>query len=481
MVLVPPVILSSLPSSRVFISVYYSNQRRNLVSGAVLLCNSAQEVITSSPYQYTNITSCVPRERHIFSFQTLTSSSCHSQSQRWNGNSKRTFSSKSSASKRDYYQVLGVSKSADASEIKKAYFALAKKYHPDVNKDNPESATEKFKEATEAYEVLSDKEKRQLYDQFGHAGVDPNAQFHNSDFGGGFADFGGTGFHFHQSGNINIDAEELFEAFFGGGGGGFRTGGGRRSRGPRRGADIQMQIQISLREAYAGCNKDLHLKYQERNEKTGRTEVKERSVEVDIPPGIDTGMNLRLAGKGAEGDPGAPKGNLLIQVIVEESDGYFHRDGADLYVETPISITQAILGGTVDVKTMEGMVEMKIPKGCQHGTKLMLRGKGMPRINNKNSRGNQIVQIKIEIPKKITARQEELLREFDDEMQSSGLGISGRIAKCAESAYEKIFGTKKHEKKGTNTTSATTDSNNNAKNESKFQQEEEEYPKQQQA
>jgi len=100
-----------------------------------------------------------------------------------------------------------VSKSADASEIKKAYFALAKKYHPDVNKDNPESATEKFKEATEAYEVLSDKEKRQLYDQFGHAGVDPNAQFHNSDFGGGFADFGGTGFHFHQSGNINIDAE----------------------------------------------------------------------------------------------------------------------------------------------------------------------------------------------------------------------------------------------------------------------------------
>jgi len=349
--------------------------------------------------------------------------------------------------------VLGVSKSADASEIKKAYFALAKKYHPDVNKDNPESATEKFKEATEAYEVLSDKEKRQLYDQFGHAGVDPNAQFHNSDFGGGFADFGGTGFHFHQSGNINIDAEELFEAFFGGGGGGFRTGGGRRSRGPRRGADIQMQIQISLREAYAGCNKDLHLKYQERNEKTGRTEVKERSVEVDIPPGIDTGMNLRLAGKGAEGDPGAPKGNLLIQVIVEESDGYFHRDGADLYVETPISITQAIL---------------------------MLRGKGMPRINNKNSRGNQIVQIKIEIPKKITARQEELLREFDDEMQSSGLGISGRIAKCAESAYEKIFGTKKNEKKGTNTTTASTDSND-AKNESKFQQEEEEYPKQQQA
>lgn len=380
---------------------------------------------------------------------------------------KRVFSS----SKKDFYQVLGVPKSAEASEIKKAYFALAKKYHPDVNKDNPDVATEKFKEATEAYEILSDKEKRQLYDQFGHAGVDPNANFTGGDnpFGGGFGDFGGGGFHFHQSGgSMNIDAEELFEAFFGGG---RSRGGNRRPKGPRRGADLQMQIQISLKDAFDGCTKDLHLRYQERNEKTGKSEIKERTVEVDIPAGIDTGMNLRLAGKGAEGEgPGAPRGNLLVQVIVEESDGYFHRDGADLYVEVPISITQAILGGTVDVKTMSGMVEMKIPKGCQNGTKMMLRGKGMPRVNNKTSRGNQIVQIQIEIPKRITPKQEQLLREFDDEMKNSGLGISGRIAKCAETAYEKIFGSK------TKNEAAKTDGTSN---EEKHQDEEEDFPKQQ--
>ena len=280
-----------------------------------------------------------------------------------------------------------------------------------------------------------------MYDQFGHAGVDPNFQQGNpfggggggggNPFEGGF-NFGDGSFHFSSSGGggQQIDPEELFDAFFG--------GGARRRRGPRRGADLQMHVRLSFEEAVFGAKKDLHLRYQVLNQQSGQIEIKERDVEVDTPPGIDTGMNLRLSGQGAEGDPGAPRGNLLVQVLVEEDD-YFHREGSDVHTEVNVSISQAILGGTVDVRTLNGEVEMKVPKGCQPDTKLMLRGKGIQKMHGAG-KGNHFVHLKIEIPKEITKRQEELLREFDEETRCNGHGISGRLAQAAGSAFESLFG-----------------------------------------
>eukprot|EP00577_Skeletonema_sp_RCC1716_P013563 CAMPEP_0113411034 /NCGR_PEP_ID=MMETSP0013_2-20120614/22028_1 /TAXON_ID=2843 ORGANISM="Skeletonema costatum, Strain 1716" /NCGR_SAMPLE_ID=MMETSP0013_2 /ASSEMBLY_ACC=CAM_ASM_000158 /LENGTH=496 /DNA_ID=CAMNT_0000297317 /DNA_START=39 /DNA_END=1529 /DNA_ORIENTATION=+ /assembly_acc=CAM_ASM_000158 len=346
----------------------------------------------------------------------------------------------SSSSKRDFYDVLDVGRGSDKGEIKKAYFKLAKKYHPDTNKDD-KTAADKFKEATEAYEVLSDDKQRQLYDSYGHAGVDPNAGFGGGPGGGGnpFEGFGGFSgfsggdgsFHYSSSGQ-EIDPEELFEAFFGG-------GARRRNRGPRKGSDLQMHVRLTFEEAVKGAKKDLHLRYQIHNKKKNKMEVKERDVEVDVPAGIDNGMNLRLTGQGAEGDPGAPRGNLIVQVLVDD-DNYFHRDGVDVHTECPISMTQAVLGGTVDVRTLTGTVEMKVPKGTQVDSKLMLRGKGIPHLHSEGRKGNHIVHLQIEIPKKVSKRQEELLREFDEEMKHSGGGIYGRLAKAAGSAFETIFG-----------------------------------------
>jgi molecular chaperone DnaJ len=351
---------------------------------------------------------------------------------------KRFFSSK-----QDFYQTLGVPRTADKATIKKAYFKLAKQYHPDTNQGDSKAA-EKFKEVTEAYEILSDDKQRELYDTYGHAGVDPNSGFQNAGGAGnpfGGFDFGDGSFHFHTSGGAGqqIDPEDLFDAFFG--------GGRRRPRGPRRGADLQMHIQLKFREAVFGTKQELNLRYQVRDSKSGKVEVKERTVECKIPAGIDSGMSLRLAGQGAEGDPGAPRGDLMVTVIVEDDD-YFVRDGADVHVEVPISVTQAILGGTVDVKTLTGEAEMKIPKGCQTDTKLMMRGKGIPVLRGKgNQKGNQIVHLKIQIPKKITKRQEELLREFDAETEKSGHGIYGRLAEAAGSAFESFFGRSSDSKK----------------------------------
>jgi molecular chaperone DnaJ len=356
----------------------------------------------------------------------------------------RSFSSSSGGGKRDFYDVLGVPRSATKAEVKKAYYKLAKQYHPDTNK-NDDNAADKFKQVTEAYEVLSDDEQRGKYDQFGHAGVDPNMNFS----GDGGNPFGGAGgfnfqdgsFHFHSSGgggNPEIDPEDLFDMFFGG-------GNRRRARGPRRGADLQMHVNLSFKEAVFGAHKDMNVRYQTMNRENGQTEMKDRTVTVDIPPGIDTGMSIRLQGQGAEGDPGAPAGNLLVQVIVQDDD-YFQREGYDVHTEVPISVTQAILGGTVDVKTLTGEVEMKVPKGCQPNTKLMLRGKGIQQLHNPG-KGNQVVHLKIEIPKEITPRQEELLLEFDQEARRSGMGISGRLHAAAESAFEKLFGKNKKDKK----------------------------------
>lgn len=274
-----------------------------------------------------------------------------------------------------------------------------------------------------------------MYDQFGHAATDPNyqQQQQGNPFGGaGGFNFQDGGFHFNGGGGGGeIDPEELFDAFFG--------GGARRRRGPQRGADLQMHVRLSFQEAVKGASKDLHLRYQVMNRENGQVEIKERDVTVDTPPGIDNGMNLRVSGEGTEGDPGAPRGNLLVQVLVDEDD-YFIRDGANVHTEVPISITQAILGGTVDVTTLTGgEVEVKVPQGCQPDTKLMLRGKGIQKLHGA-SKGNHVVHLKIEIPKKFTKRQGELLREFDEEAKESGHGISGRIAKAAESAFESIFG-----------------------------------------
>merc|ERR1712157_635017 len=179
-----------------------------------------------------------------------------------------------------------------------------------------------------------------------------------------------------------------------------------------------------------------------------RMVTKERYVSVDIPAGIDTGMNLRLAGKGAEGEPGGQNGNLFVQILVDD-DPYFKREGLDVHTEIPISFVQAVLGGTVDVKTLTGIVEMKVPKGTQMGTKLLLRNKGIPMLNNPstNRKGNHIVHLQIKIPNKINHKQELLLRQFDEESQLCGLGLSGRIAKAAGSAFESIFGSGKNNKK----------------------------------
>jgi molecular chaperone DnaJ len=277
---------------------------------------------------------------------------------------------------------------------------------------------------------LSDDKQRELYNQFGHAGVDPNFQGGNP-FGGGGGGGGNPfeGFNFEGGGGQQIDPEELFDAFF---------GGSRRRRGPRRGADLQMHVRLTFEEAAFGASKDLNLRYQILNQQTGQIEVQERDVAVDTPPGIDTGMNLRLSGQGAEGDPGAPRGNLLVQVLVDDND-YFHREGADVHTEAPVSVSQAILGGTVDVRTLNGEVEVKVPKATQPETKLVLRGKGIQKLHGLG-KGNHYVHLKIEIPKDITKRQEELLREFDEETRCSGKGISGRLAEAAGSAFESIFG-----------------------------------------
>jgi DnaJ-class molecular chaperone len=297
---------------------------------------------------------------------------------------------------------------------------------------------DKFKEVTAAYEVLSDDKQRQMYDQFGHAGVDPNFQQQSSGnpFGQSFS-FGDGSFHFSTStSDSDIDAEDLLEMFFGGG-----KKGSRKNRGPRRGSDLQMQVQLSFMEAVFGAKKELDLRYQVMNRESGATQTKERKVTIDTPPGIDTGMNLRFQGQGAEGDPGAPAGNLLVQVVVED-DKYFMRDGIDVHTEAPISLTQAVLGGTVEVRTLSGEVEMKIPKGCQPDAKLMMRNKGIQQVQG-SRKGNHIVHLKIVIPQEITPHQEQLLREFDEETRKHNLGISGRIAHAAESAFETLFGSKK--------------------------------------
>lgn len=356
------------------------------------------------------------------------------------------------ADKRDYYEVLGVSKGASDDELKKAFRKEAKKYHPDLHPGDKE-AEAKFKEINEAYEVLSNPEKRQRYDQFGHAGVDSNYGAGSGYGGSGFGDFG-----------------DIFSDIFGGGFG-FGGSGGRRN-GPRRGNDVRQVVTISFEEAAFGCKKKINITKQEdcptckgtgakpgtsaetcsHCHGTGQIQTqqrtilgymtnvttcphcqgsgkiikepcrdcrgtgkvrKTRTVEIDIPAGIDDGQTMQLSGQGEAGERGGPSGDLLITVRVRPHQ-MFERSGNDVYLTMPVTFVQAALGATLTVPTLDGVVEYDIPEGTQSGTRFRLRGKGIPFIRGKN-RGDQYVTVEVEVPKNLSQRQKEILREFDEE------------------------------------------------------------------
>ena len=360
------------------------------------------------------------------------------------------------STKRDYYDVLGVDKSADATAIKKAYRKLAMKYHPDKNPGDKE-AEEKFKEINEAYEVLSDETKRRNYDQFGHEGV-------NGQGFGGAGGFGGQGF-----GGFDDIFGDIFGDMFGGG---FSGGSRQRRRGPERGADIKQRVNISFEEAAFGKKVQVKINRSEEcdqchgsgakpgtSKKTcptchgsgqvqsvqrtpfgniastrtcstcnGEGEVidspcskchgkgsirKTKTIEVDIPAGIDNGQMIKLGGQGELGTRGGPRGDLYIEVNVQ-SHPLFTRDGYDVYLEMPITFAQATLGDKIQVPTLDGKVEYEVPEGTQTGTVFRLKGKGIPKLKP-NVRGDQYVKVTVEIPKKLNEKQKELVREFAKE------------------------------------------------------------------
>lgn len=349
-------------------------------------------------------------------------------------------------SKRDYYEVLGVSKTASKDEIKKAYRRLAKKYHPDVSTEP--DATEKFKEVQEAYEVLSDDTKRAQYDQFGHAGP-------NQGFGGGFdgADFGGFGF------------EDIFSSFFGGGGGGRR----RDPNAPRQGADLQYSMMLSFEEAIFGKETEVEIASDENCDTchgsgakpgtskdtcshcggAGQVNVqqntpfgrivnrracehcrgtgqiikekcttchgagkvrKRKKINIKIPAGIDDGQQIRISGKGEAGTNGGPSGDLYVVVRVRQHE-FFERNGDDIICEMPLTFAQAALGDEVEVPTVHGKVKLKIPAGTQTGTEFRLKGKGAPNVRG-YGQGDQYVIVRVVTPTKLTSRQKELLTEL---------------------------------------------------------------------
>lgn len=344
--------------------------------------------------------------------------------------------------KRDYYEVLGVGKGAGETEIKQAYRKLARQYHPDVNPGNKE-AEEKFKEATEAYDVLSDPEKRSRYDQFGHAGVDPNQA------GGGF-DMGGFG--------------DIFDMFFGG-------GGAQRRGGPQRGADLRYDMTLSFEEAVFGVEKTIQIPRQEicpdchgsgaadgthpstcsQCHGTGQVKTAQRTpfgqfqtvrtcpacqgegkiistpcktcsgqgkvrrvkeIKINVPAGSEDGLNLRLSGDGEAGAKGGPPGDLYIVLHVKPHK-FFEREGNDVYCEVPITFVQAALGAEIEVPTLDGSVKMKVPEGTQTATVFRLKGHGVP-YRRGNGRGDQHVRVLVTTPTKLNEKQKELIREFGE-------------------------------------------------------------------
>ena len=345
--------------------------------------------------------------------------------------------------KRDYYEVLGVSKGASDEEIKKAYRKLAKKYHPDMNPGDKE-AESRFKEVNEAYEILSNKEKRARYDQFGHAGVDPN---YGAGGGGFTGDFG------------DIDLGDLFGSFFGGfGGGGFGSSAGRRN-GPQKGESLRASLTITFEEAAFGCEKELELTLKDECEKCHGTGAKpgttpqtcpkcggkgqvvytqqslfgmvqnvrpcpdcygtgyiasKKKISVSVPAGIDNGQSIRIRGKGEPGVNGGPRGDLLVEVQVSRHP-IFQRQDIDIFSTVPISFPVATLGGTIRIKTVDGEVEYDVKAGTQTDTRVRLRGKGMPSLRNKGVRGDHYVTLVVEVPTNLSHAAKEALKEYDKE------------------------------------------------------------------
>ena len=299
------------------------------------------------------------------------------------------------SSKRDYYEILGVKKTATQEELKKAYRELALRYHPDrVAADKKKDAENTFKEISEAYAVLSDPQKRSLYDQYGHTGVDQ--KFRQEDI------FRGTDFRsvFDGFGDFNFGGG-FFESLFGDLGFDLFGTRGRRQRGsasngsPRPGRDVEFTVSVTLEEAYRGTEKTIQVQH------NGSV----RSLTVSIPPGVDTGSKLRIKGEGEDGGD-------LYAVIEVSSHRTFQRNGADLQVEMSVSLPKAILGTEIRVPTMDGEVTMKVPAGTQSGSIFRLRGKGMPHLKGKGM-GDELVRVTVEIPRRLTDRQRQLIEEFE--------------------------------------------------------------------
>ena len=288
---------------------------------------------------------------------------------------------------KDYYQTLGVSKSASEKDIKKAYRKLAKEYHPDTNPDNP-SAEARFKEVNEAYEVLSDPDKRAKYDQFG-----PDFERYQQ-FNGGGAPGGYTHVDFEGFGGAG-GFGDIFDSLFGGFGRGGATG--TRTRGPSRGQDIEHRVSITLREAYEGATRFIT--------------KGDRRIKVTIPKGADNGSKVRLSGEGEAGYGGAAPGDLYLLVDVEP-DKQFERDGDDLITEVGVDMFTALLGGEIKVPTMGRPVKLKAPPGTQSGQKFRVAGKGMPNLRKKDTYGDLYARVLITVPRNLSAEQQALAEEL---------------------------------------------------------------------
>lgn len=295
---------------------------------------------------------------------------------------------------KDYYKILGVDKTASKDDIKKAFRKLAHEHHPDKNKGNAESE-KKFKEASEAYAVLSDDQKRAQYDRFGSAGPGMGGNPFQGGQGFGGFDFSGFqqggGFHFNQGG-VEFDLGDIFGEFF---------GGGRR---PRKGRNITVDVELSFKDSIFGIEKEIN--------------VEKAKLVVKIPPGIENGQGLRVSGKGEQGEGGP--GDLIVRVWVKEH-GHIRKEGFDLVMEAPIKLTTALAGGTIDLDTLDGSIELKIPAGTSHGEILRVKGKGVPYENagsvfgTGGRRGDLLVVTHVEMPRKLSKRAKELIESLKEE------------------------------------------------------------------